>query len=68
MTEYPKDYTDCKNREECLQEFLNKEDRVITLDTFKAIANTNGLETFTDFYTSKSGDEIVAFGYYGYDG
>lgn len=26
------------------------------------------LETFVDRYTSKSGDEIVAFGKYGYDG
>lgn len=26
------------------------------------------LETFVDRYTSKSGDKIVAFGKYGYDG
>ena len=26
------------------------------------------LETFTQSYTSPSGDELVAFGYYGYDG
>ena len=28
----------------------------------------SSLETFVDRYTSKSGDKIVAFGEYGYDG
>ena len=28
----------------------------------------SGTETFTEHYTTKSGDKIVAFGYYGYDG
>lgn len=30
--------------------------------------HNNYLETFVDRYTSKSGDKIVAFGKYGYDG
>ena len=29
--------------------------------------HNNGTETFTNYYTTKSGDKIVAFGYYGYD-
>ena len=27
----------------------------------------NGTGTFTNYYTTKSGDKIVAFGYYGYE-
>lgn len=26
------------------------------------------METYEEYYTTKSGDQIVAFGYYGYDG
>ena len=36
--------------------------------TYKEYFNDEYLETFTTRYTSKSGDEVVAFGKYGYEG
>lgn len=36
--------------------------------TFKEWNEDYSLETFVDRYTSESGDKIVAFGKYGYDG
>lgn len=39
----------------------------ITYDAYWDIANEYE-DTFEQFYTTKSGDEIVAFGYYGYSG
>ena len=36
--------------------------------THSQYINDYNLETFTQFYTSPSGDKIVAFGKYGYDG
>ena len=31
-------------------------------------SNSDYYETFVDSYTTKSGEKVVAFGYYGYDG
>lgn len=36
--------------------------------TYEEYMNDSYLETFVNRYTSKSGDRIVAFGRYGYDG
>lgn len=37
--------------------------------TFEQFKNSfDGLESYTRFFTSPSGDEMVAFGVYGYDG
>lgn len=38
------------------------------LKTYEDYFDYDGLETFINHYTSESGDEIVAFGKYGYDG
>lgn len=42
----------------------NEDDDVYTYSEYQ---NSIDNETFRDTYTTKSGDEIVAFGYYGYD-
>jgi hypothetical protein len=38
---------------------------VCTLDQF---FNNEYLESFEDSYTTKNGEEVIAFGLYGYDG
>lgn len=38
------------------------------LKTYEDYFDYDGLETFVNHYTSESGDKIVAFGKYGYDG
>lgn len=48
----------------------NREDsnvRFLTYDKFFDW-NYNEYETFTDHYKTKAGEEVVAFGFYGYDG
>ena len=45
----------------------NGYDEYVTHDEWIERHN-NGTETFTQYYTTASGDNIVAFGYYGYDG
>jgi hypothetical protein len=53
------------------EKYMNDFDR---LDTYRYktrnqfLYESNSLETFTQRYTSPSGDKLVAFGYYGYDG
>lgn len=42
-------------------------DEYLTRDEW-LVRHNSGTETFTEHYTTKSGDKIVAFGYYGYDG
>ena len=32
------------------------------------VRHNSGTKTFSEYYTTNSGDKIVAFGYYGYDG
>lgn len=39
-----------------------------TYDAYLDLGRRNDLESYTNFYTSESGDEIVIFGEYGYDG
>ena len=47
-----------------------KENNIIDEDakTYEEYMEDDYLETFVNSYTSKSGDRIVAFGKYGYDG
>lgn len=44
-------------------------DELIEERVFKTLDDLGGeyYETFTQHYTTKNGDEIVAFGYYGHD-
>lgn len=41
-------------------------DEYLTRDEW-LVRHNSGTETFSEYYTTKSGDKIVAFGYYGYD-
>ena len=41
-------------------------DEYLTYDEWRS--RHDCLETYTEHYTTKSGDKIVAFGYFGYDG
>ena len=53
------------------EKYMNDFDK---LDTYRYktrnqfLYESNSIETFTQRYTSPSGDKLVAFGYYGYDG
>ena len=42
-------------------------DEYLTRDEW-LVRHNSGTETFSEHYTTKSGDKIVAFGYFGYDG
>lgn len=53
-----------KDHEEIL-EFIHDEYDFYTLDEFY---DNDYLESFSEHYTTPSGDEIVVFGRYGYDG
>ncbi len=69
--EFQKDWEDLS--EDAKQKYYTKyakENDIFSEDakTYKQYMNENDLETFVQKYTSKSGDKIVAFGEYGYDG
>ena len=49
---------------ETIEEYI-EENRIVTADSYDDAVNQ---ETFERHYKTLSGDEIVAFGYYGYDG
>ncbi len=38
------------------------------IKTFEEFFDDNYMETFSDSYVTANGEEVVAFGYYGYDG
>ena len=68
--EFSKDWTDLsESAKEKYYTKYAKENNIIDEDakTYEEW-QYSGLETFVDRYTSKSGDKIVAFGKYGYDG
>lgn len=70
-TEFQKDWNDLSD--EAKQKYFTKfakENDLIDEDakTYEQYMNYGDLETFVQRYTSKSGDKIVAFGEYGYDG
>lgn len=52
-----------------LQRILDDYDEDADLMTYDGFWARNDMEyTFDDSYTTKSGETVVAFGYYGYDG
>ena len=58
--DYTTEYVLRNKKEKDYDEYLTRDEWLIrhNIDT----------ETFSEYYTTKSGDKIVAFGYYGYDG
>ena len=46
----------------------NKDGCYLTYDQFTDYDYIFGFETFQDYYTTPSGEKVVSFGYYGYDG
>lgn len=68
--EFSKDWSDLsESAKEKYYTKYAKENNIVDEDakTYEEWRHSN-LETFVDRYTSKSGDKIVAFGKYGYDG
>ena len=67
---YPDLYAeyDITNLDDCdrdyIETIMGQEDIAYTLETYGG----DEFEKFEDFYTSPSGDKIVAFGYFGRDG
>lgn len=55
--------TDGKTNEEILEEVLCDEYRFCTYSNYG-----DGYEYFDESFTSPSGDDMIAFGYFGYDG
>lgn len=49
---------------------LEKEEKIKVYEiyTFKDYFSKSWLETYKEHYTTEHGDDVVAFGYYGYDG
>lgn len=66
--EWEKDTKDSKKNgysySETLEEYM-EENRFVKADEYEDSVNQ---ETFEQHYKTNSGDEIVAFGYYGFDG
>ena len=71
--DYYKDYKDLsseeleKIRSKVLSEYVNEDDDD-TFETYDQWYNDDYLEVYEKEYTSPSGDKIVCFGKYGYDG
>lgn len=68
--EFSKDWSDLsESAKEKYYTKYAKENNIVDEDakTYEEWRHSN-FETFVDRYTSKSGDKIVAFGKYGYDG
>ena len=69
--EYSKDWSELsETAKERYYTKYAKENDLINEDakTYDEWNNDYELETFVDKYTTKSGDRVVAFGKYGYDG
>lgn len=69
--EYSKDWSELsETAKERYYTKYAKENDLINEDakTYEEYMRESDLETFVQRYTSKSGDKIVAFGEYGYDG
>ena len=67
--EFSKDWSDLSEsaKEKYYTKYAKENNIVKHAKTYEEWQYSN-LETFIDRYTSKSGDKIVAFGKYGYDG
>lgn len=59
-----KEYTTCFVRRNIKKNYSHFDEYLTRSEWLQEHSN---LETFTQHYTSKSGDKIVAFGYYGYE-
>lgn len=66
---YKKDWDDLsdKEKQEICLEYAMRNGIVESGETYEDYMDDNSLEIFEETYTTKSGDEIVAFGKYGYD-
>lgn len=51
-------------------DILEKEEKIEAYEiyTFEYYFSKSWLETYEEHYTTEHGDDVVAFGYYGYDG
>lgn len=51
-------------------DILEKEEKIEAYEiyTFEDYFSKSWLETYEEYYTTEHGDDVVAFGYYGYDG
>lgn len=67
---YWKDWEDIseEEKEELYQEAITNKKSYRELQTYRDYFCSYDLETFEERYTSPSGDEIIIFGKYGYDG
>lgn len=58
--DYTKSYILANKRKNVYEEYVTHDEWIER--------HNNGIETFTQYYTTTGGESIVAFGYYGYDG
>lgn len=58
--DYTTEYVLRNKKEKDYDEYLTRDEWLVR--------HNSGTKTFSEYYTTKSGDKIVAFGYYGYDG
>lgn len=63
---YQEKYTNAKNDEELFEAEYDEEDG--DYYTYDRFWNDMDYETFEDSYTTKDGEKVIAFGYYGYNG
>ena len=58
--DYTTEYVLINKKKKSYDEYLTRNEWLVR--------HNSGTETFSEYYTTNSGDKIVAFGYYGYDG
>lgn len=57
-----------EEKEEVRKRYEKSHSEKHSYQTFNEYMDDYGLETFIDSYTTKTGEKIIAFGKYGYDG
>lgn len=68
---YWKDLTQEEKEKYCCQWVIQPEEEDFDIKSWKdyeEYANSDSLESYANHFTTPSGDKMVAFGYYGYDG
>ena len=70
MTKYMKSWDNLtvEERKEYTVDYIKNRDDIDYLETYDQYSRDSYLDWFSQKYTSPSGDKIVAFGRYGYDG
>lgn len=65
-----KDYESLSDEEknEARRRYEEKHSKRHLYQTYREYMDVSDLETFVDSYTTKNGEKVIAFGYYGYDG